>query len=141
MTTLSASDTTSPLNGQYRVTTGTAKNESLWAMEREAGENRRAWSNIIDRKLIEWGRDPTRLEDEDVVPPSFEAIKAASDSAMALRDKSIEAPKRVVPNGDGGIVFERWEGSVSETIEVFEDGSIEYCRYRDTRLTHRQRRL
>lgn len=137
----SAPDATSPLDIQYRVTAGAAEKESLWAMEREVEENRRAWNNIIDRKLIEWGRDPTRLEDEDVVPPSFEAIKVASDSAMALRDKSKEAPKRVVPNGDGGIVFERWEGSVSETIEVFEDGAIEYCRYHDTRLTHRQRRL
>lgn len=141
MATPSAPDATSSLNIQYRATDGTAKSKSLLAMEREVAENRRAWSNIIDRKLIEWGRDPTPLEDEDVVPPSSEAIKVASDRAMALRDEGIEAPKRVVPNGDGGIVFERWAGPVSETIEVFEDGSIEYCCYRGTRLTHRQRGL
>ena len=35
------------------------------------------WKALIDDQLIEWGRDPSQLEDEETQPPSKEIIGLA----------------------------------------------------------------
>ncbi len=114
-----------------------AEDQALATEARKRERHRAPWQEIIDNKLIEWGRDLSQLEDEDIVPPTDTAIHQASQLAIACRDRAHAPPDRVVPNGDGGIVFERWQGLVSETLEVFEDGSIEYAKYIDCRLQSR----
>ena len=92
-----------------------------------------AW-NTIDGKLIEWGRDPSQLEDEDIIPPSSDAIASASKFACEFRDQGKPAPLRVVPNGDGGIVF-RWEyGETSISVEIEADESKELRCFHNCRL-------
>jgi hypothetical protein len=101
--------------------------------------DRQGWQDVIDEKLIDWGRNPKELEDEDLIPPTLISIQASSRLAMDLRDQGAPPPRRVVPNGDGGIVLERWVGKTAWTLEVFDDGSIEYACYDDCRLVQRQR--
>jgi len=95
---------------------------------------RDAWDQIIDRYLIEWARYPSRLDDEGVIPPSADIIHRACEIAIDMRDQTLAAPLRVVPNGDGGIVFERREGPIFQTIEIYEDGSVESAAFVDSRL-------
>ena len=64
---------------------------------------------------------------------------AACRFAEAVRDLGWPPPLRVVPTGDGGISFERREGSVSQSIEIAPDGSIEMITIVASRLVHRQR--
>ena len=116
-----------PAGGQ----TGVASNESLATSLGDREERLRAWQRFIDEKLIEWGRDPGELEEAQLIPPTRRAIDKSVRLAMTLRDRGFPPASRVVPDGDGGIVFERWEGSVSETFEVSANGTIEYVQCRD----------
>lgn len=104
------------------VQTGALDEEALAS----AQNCRDAWQEIIDETLVEWGRHPELVEEDDLIPPSARAVQTACRVAMAYRDHVKPPPKRVVPDGDGGIVFERWSGSVSESLEVACDGQLEY---------------
>jgi hypothetical protein len=120
------------------VDTRAADVQSLAVTTDPREENRDEWDAVIDRKLIEWGRDPAALEDDDLVPPSREAIGAAINLVRQLRDQGLPAPMRVIPNGDGGIVFKRWKGSLLERLEVYDDGSIAYATFDGGRLIFRR---
>ena len=120
------------------VATATVDQEALGVVAQEQGPNRQGWEDVIDKKLVEWGRDPGRLDDEDVIPPSRDIILLASELAMWARDHEVAHPDAVVPNGDGGIVFERWHDSISETIEIYNDGTIEFAVYKDCKLLTRK---
>src|SRR5688572_10791379 len=61
----------------------------------EAGDG---WEEVIDRHLIEWGRDPGQLEDENIVPPSAAVIRRAVDIARSLQAARLVAPTAVVPD-------------------------------------------
>jgi hypothetical protein len=115
-----------------------ADDASLAVAGRELDANRQAWQRFIDEKLIEWGRDPSLLDDESVIPPSRPSVDTAVWLAMRLRDAGEVPPLRVVPDGDGGIVFERWEGNLSESFEVSQHGGIEYVQCRDGRVEARR---
>jgi|GEM_PF-1577474 len=120
--------------------TGAASDDSLVTAGQNEGEVvRKAWNTLIDSKLIEWGRDPSLLEDDELIPPSRAAIQRAVDLAIRLRDEEkLPAPKRVVPDGDGGVVFERWEGEISESFEISESGGIEYVLCRNGSVAERR---
>ncbi len=83
------------------------------------------WQKVIDDKLIDWGGDSKAVEEEDLIPPTEAAVHLAGRIAITLRDDASLPPKRVVPDGDGGIVFERWEGPRSISIEISNDGTAE----------------
>lgn len=131
------------ISGDIRdvVQTGAADQHTLASAVPEGQEARSAWQALIDRQLIEWGRDARPLEDDGVVPPLPAVVNLASRLAMAMRDDGKPPPLRVVPNGEGGIVFERCAGSVFETVEIQADLSVESASYRDSRLVSRQRVL
>jgi hypothetical protein len=99
---------------------------------------REGWQEIIDRKLIEWGRDPARLEDEGVEPPTKETLQRAIHLAEAFRDEGLPNPNSVVADPNGGIVFERRERNMSEVFHLWDDGSMEYQRFEGTRLVERR---
>jgi len=105
----------------------------------ELQENRIDWENVIDRQLVEWVRDAGRLEDESIEMPCRSVIAMACRVAQSMRDAGMPAPLRVVPSGDGGIVFEHREGSLFETIEIDSDGSVEIAVFLDSRLVSRRR--
>lgn len=109
-----------------------AKNEMDKAAERAR------WQTIIDEKLIEWGADPIQSDDDGTCPPSREAISCAVALAVAFRDKGFLAPTKVVPTGDGGIVFERRPNNLYERIEVQSDREIIHSVYKDCVLLSRE---
>ena len=121
------------------VGTKTIGDEALAGTPDDVSKNRHAWQEMIDRYLVEWGRDPSQLEDEGVLPPSEAIIQRACRVAMSLRDKGTAAPLRVVADGEGGISFERKHGCCFQTLDILEDGTIEIATFRNCRLERRQR--
>ena len=83
-----------------------------------------AWQQVI-AKLTAWARDPEQLRDEDIEPPSDGMVQLAMDVATVMRDRKIEAPDRIVPNGDGGLVFRWRSGEFTWRLELDVDGSME----------------
>ena len=49
------------------------------------------------------------------------------------------APLRVVPDGEGGISFERRDEIRFQSLDVLQDGSIELHTFRDCRLVSKVR--
>jgi hypothetical protein len=84
-----------------------------------------AWHELISQQLASWSRDPEQLGDDGVVAPTVGIIALAIDTARALRDQRVESPDRVVPNGDGGIVFRWRSGDLTWSLELDTDGSME----------------
>ena len=134
MTTAEACEETIVQTGPRLVQTGAADDASLAVSAPGREANQEGWQRIIDADLVEWGRDPSQLEDENITAPSRVIIARASALAIGLRDEGWPPPNRVVPSGDGGIVLERWSGSVFESIEVRDDGAIVVSLFEDSRL-------
>ncbi len=105
---------------------------------RREEERREAWNRLIEEKLLEWLRDPRQLEDDGIDAPTATIVRLSLDLAERFREKGFPAPDRIVPDPNGGIVFERHEGDVSEVLHVWDDGSVEYMRFRATQLVERQ---
>ena len=128
---------------RHEVRTGAANDELLAVASREREKRRRRWQEIIDKKLVEWGRDPEELADDDLVPPSHAAVDSAVQEAKVWRDaresddEFVPLPQWVVPNGDGGIVFEWREGSIARVIEILDDGSVDCAIFEDNKLVSR----
>ena len=82
------------------------------------------WREFIDGQLTSWASDPGQLSDDGVVAPSAELVQLAMSVAKMLRDRSVEPPDRIVPNGDGGIVFRWCSGDFTWSLELDADGSL-----------------
>lgn len=96
------------------------------------------WRKVINEPLIDWLEDPSQLEDEGIEAPTVAHIKFVSEYAMCLRDRfGWPPPLRVVPSGDGGIVFELKSGPYFQSIEFDEDGTIELITFKDSKLVSR----
>jgi hypothetical protein len=93
---------------------------------------------VSDGQLVEWGRNPGGVRDHELEPPTAAAVHQACLVAIDLRDAGELPPSRVVPNGDGGIVFELTVGQRAVTLEFFDDGSIERTCYDGCRMLHRE---
>jgi hypothetical protein len=104
----------------------------------QADDQREAWQQVIDRKLIDWGCHPEQMEDEGIDPPSRETISRAIRLVEAYRDQGCPAPDSVVLDPNGGIVFERREQDISEVLHLWEDGATEYLLFRGTQLVQRR---
>ena len=93
--------------------------------ERELQAETAAWRELIEGRLSSWAKDPGQLGDEGIQAPSASMVELAIDVLRVLRDQRVDAPDRVVPNGDGGIVF-RWQSAdVTWNLELDADGSME----------------
>jgi hypothetical protein len=103
----------------------------------ETQANMMGWTKFIDRTLVEWGRNPAGVVDDDQVPPTHEAIELSCQIAMKLRDAGAPPPTRIVPDGDGGICFERVEGRKSCSLRVYPDRTAELLAFDDCRLLTR----
>lgn len=120
------------------VDTGAADERSLGSIQPLAPQDQERWQAVIDHQLVEWGRDSSQLEDEGIVAPTAEIIGLACRLAALYRDTGMVAPTRVVPDGEGGIVFERRDGSAFQTIEIRADHTIEWCYFVNSRLVDRR---
>lgn len=117
----------------------TAADEKLLATpKREREGYDEEWQDLVDYKLVEWGRNPDQLRDENVVVPSRAAISKACKLAVELRKEGSPPPTRVVPSGEGGIVFEHRTQTIVEVLEIDIDASIEYLVFSNCRLVHRR---
>ena len=96
------------------------------------------WQALIDDQLLEWGRDPSQLEDDETQPPSRETIALAISWARSLSLQDYAAPTRIVADAHGGIVFELQDRKLFESIRLSADGSAEYCVFVDARLVDRK---
>lgn len=93
------------------------------------------WNDCVDQ-FIKWGNEPGDAEDE-FVPPSRKVLSIAAKFAIKYRNLGYAQPERVVPDGDGGVVFEIHNGKLHEFIHVWDDGSVEYYCLLGTKLRRR----
>jgi len=124
------------MSGSFHEIVGTeaATDQSLASAARDEEAKFEGWQRIIDDYLIEWGRDPGQLADEDLSPPSKHIIGYASRVAIELRKAGWPPPLRVVPDGEGGIAFERRSGDFFQSLEIRADETIELSTFKDCRL-------
>jgi hypothetical protein len=123
---------------QHTVRTGVANDESQAVAVRQMEEHRRQWEEIINTKLIEWGRHPDQLEDDDLIPPSKSVVQTAIQIAQGARDARRIPPDWIIPDGDGGIVFEWREANRAVKLELLDDGSAECLFFDHDRLLFRE---
>ncbi len=82
-----------------------------------------SWGDIR-AKLAKWLRDPASVADEGLIPPSAASIQAVLARLERWSPFWVWG-LRVIPNGDGGVIYEWGRGSHWETLEFAEDGSAE----------------
>ncbi len=81
------------------------------------------WEQIIET-LEEWKWNPDGIAEDDLTPPTEEALDRATRLAVR-RDTFLGAPPiRIVPDGDGGVSIELAcrPKKRTETIEIDSDG-------------------
>ena len=133
-------DSAAVLSGErIPVFAGANVREAELGGSEETQKRREAWDSIIDRYLVEWGRDASALEDEGFIPPGLEVVNLACQVAMEFRDEGLPPPIRVAPDGEGGLAFERVDGKVSESLNIYADQTIELLTFDDCRLSGRHR--
>jgi len=96
------------------------------------------WQQMIDYRLLEWGRDPNQLADDGVEPPTGETILRAIRLAEELRNAGLAAPDSILPDPNGGILFECRNGDLVEVYHVWDDGTTEYHCFHGTQLIIRR---
>lgn len=95
------------------------------------------WEHFIDHTLIKWGENSSLFADEEFDGPGREIISRAIEIAKQYARDGKPAPDRIVPDADGGLVFERRQGTLSEKIHLWDDGLVEYVQLHGTRVVER----
>ena len=88
--------------------------------------------------LGRWETDPTLIDNGDNDIPSREVFQKATAVATKLYLNFRAVPTFMVPSSDGGIVFERHDGDLTEKIIVDPDGSAEYIGLRSSKMFLRE---
>lgn len=142
MDAISTLETTETAELDRTIVTGAAVDESLdtgeGSLPNEALQNREGWRVAINDTLIEWGKDPGALKDDDFVPPTVSIITLAAESAMDLRDNGGLPPTSICPDGDGGLSFELATANSRLVLHFDRDGSVELIQFGDEGLIQRQ---
>ena len=113
----------------------TAETLSIGARVRQ---NQDAWQAVIDSTLIEWGRNLNIFQNDELEPFTKESIRKAWLLATISRNIEAPPPTRVVPDGNGGVVFEREGRSVFMSLNVDHTGAVELLTFKDGRLLSTQ---
>jgi hypothetical protein len=96
-----------------------------------------AWNTAIN-ELLDWRQDLSQLMDEGLLPPKSEIVDLACALALEMRDDGWLGPLRVVPDGEGGIVFERGDRYLFETIAIEANGQVEVLSFENSHLSARR---
>ena len=96
------------------------------------------WDLTID-ELKRWLSDPATVEVEDAIPPSRVVILEAIKLAEGWKKEKLLSPFRVVPDLEGGIVFERRCKEIYETITLNAYNELEIDKYENSKLTRRRK--
>lgn len=98
-----------------------------------------SWRELINKL---WCWEPVaEQEDEDGrITPSRNAIQVARELVNCLRSaRSGGLPRRVVPDGDGGIIIELpGEEGFSASLEIDASGAIEFFLFTGTKVLIRE---
>ena len=141
MPTESASSSMTAETVAYTVCSESSATRPSELSQNDAAKLGDQWGKVLDEQLIEWAQHPEDFIDEGLVPPSRETIHLAFEHVLKpFRDQGRVPPSHVVPDANGGIVFELRSNDVFESIRVQADGHIEYCRFCSGRLVERQNR-
>lgn len=98
--------------------------------------HKRQWAIWLDDYLIEWGQRPELVADGELRPPTQAALSAACRIAMEWADNT-PAPHRIIPDGEGGLVFEWRSDNRFVSAEITATGSCEFLTFDDGRLIAR----
>lgn len=104
-----------------------------------ADEDRAGWQRVIDGVLHEWEARRQLVDEDGIEWPAPAIVAIARKLASSLQSQEMRPPKRAVPSGEGGIVFEWQHEQELQTMEIEADGSIELCCFSETKLTSRSR--
>jgi len=135
MTEYSSSVTLEPPK-RFAITSADVKSPATIDGERDP-ELRAAWQELADNSLLEWQRDPSQLDEEGTTTPSIETIQRAIRLASDLDGRGVPAPIRIVPDVQGGIVFEFEWGQLFESLHIQPAGNVEHRRFYRNRLVWR----
>jgi len=103
------------------------------ACDAQQGEQ---WQQVLDQ-LIDWALQPELIADEGIDAPSRKTLRLAARLAIALRDAGRPTPDRIVPDPNGGLVFVYEVANGASEFHIWDDGSVDYCIFDDTRLVSR----
>ncbi len=121
----------------YSTTDETLAAQLIDVLQGRSTEIDEGWAKVLD-KFIEWGTHPEDFIEEGFAAPSIDTICLAYQEIVKPFRKSSVPPPQVVPDTHGGIVFERTDNGVFESIHVQCDGRIEKCRFSNGKLVDRQ---
>lgn len=94
------------------------------------------WERVIIR-LLEWSKNPGGLLDEDYVPPERKILDLAITVAHWAHEKKWMPPTNVVPDGGGGVAFERKAGAVFQTLLITSDEQVKCLTFKDFCLSEK----
>lgn len=112
---------------------------SLTDMNNIEQTNLIGWQEAKDC-LQEWWRHGIPELDVELVPPTHEVLEKAFKIAddIAKRAFKNDPPSRVLPNGEGGIVFERFQNEAGVqyhvTIEISKDLAVKKTVFKNSKL-------
>ena len=134
---MSAFSTETTLSGreQRPFVSGAAADASLVSSDASAD----GWLRCI-QELRTWLKAiPRAWQTDGIEPPNRSTLNIAIEVAHASRRDGIPDPIRVLPDGEGGVIFERREGPVYETLTIAADGEALMEHYREGRLVRSER--
>lgn len=99
---------------------------------------RQAWDDLIDGFWLEWALNSHPKGNDDVAPPSGDAIAAGCRVAQKMRDQGLPAPLRIVPDGEGGVCLERGDAECFESVSISPEGTGELRVFVDCTLVQRR---
>lgn len=129
----------SSITPELTIAVRTAADTKSFAMsDRQKVEFRESWQILINQTLLAWLSDPSQLEDEGFDHPTETTLRLAADYAEKFRDDGLPPPDSILSDPNGGIVFERRRGDVSELFYFWDDGMLEYQRFCGHNLVQRR---
>ena len=97
--------------------------------------NAEGWQKFIDDYLVDWGARGLPDMEDDLRPPTRDVISGAIELAEEMAKAGNPPPSRVIPNGEGGLIFERYSyPNVYQALEILEDLTMELRTYQDSKL-------
>jgi hypothetical protein len=96
----------------------------------------RGWDLAINLLLGWWMADDPVVEEEGT-EPSKTAIDRAIQLAQKWRNKGESSPTRVVPDQEGGLIFELHVEQTYQSLRVSAEGHFALLEFRDGRLVDR----
>ena len=93
--------------------------------------------DAMDIQLNQWSKDLSDIVDCDATPPSKDVIRLARSYIARFRQKQMDPPAMIVPDGNGGIAFEWHFDRFFRLLEITKDEQLWLSEYQGGRLRSR----